>query len=700
MSSEAEIMHPKSSGAFVNRELSWLQFARRVLAMAEDERTPLLERVKFLGIVGMLHDEFFMKRISGLKRQITQGVEKLSIDGLRPQEELAACRKEVLAQEGKMHRLLEQELRPGLLEIGLPIFSWEELEEGQQEELRAYFQRSVLPILTPLAVDAQHPFPFIAGLSLNLAATLKKGKKRRFVCLRVPANRKRWVRVEGGRGRVPLEQVVAANLDLLFPNAESVLVSFFRVTRGAEGRSQTREDLEDGEIPTVPGSMIAMVTDELRARKFAGEVRLEVSANMPDSLRAWVGEQLELAEDDIYEVGSLPALCDLLSFRPEGFAEYEDPEFRPRTHPRLRGLKGNAPSGIFEAICRGEILVHHPYDSFETSVLAFIEAAATDPAVLAIKLTIYRTSADSPIIRSLVEASRSGKEVAVVVEITARFDEAPNIRWCRYLEKEGVHVAYGVDKLKTHVKAALVLREEAMGIRRYVHVGTGNYHSGTAKIYEDLGIFSCDLDLCSDVSDIFNELTSVVAAINARKLLVAPYTMRSRFTELIRREALHASEGKPASICAKMNQLQDPSIIRELYRASIAGVQIDLIIRGLCSLRPLVPGLSENIRVISILGRFLEHGRIYRFENDGSSEYFLGSADWMKRNLDRRVEIVMPVESVELQGELDAILRVYLEDNASAWEMLADGSYRQRRPAEGEERRAAQDIFIQEVSRS
>jgi len=687
-------------GAFVNRELSWLEFARRVLAMAEDPATPLLERVKFVGIVGMLHDEFFMKRISGLKRQINRGVGKLSIDGLTPSEEFDACRRKVLDQELLLHQLLEKELWPGLADAGLPIYSWDSLKKSQQEELRSYFNRSVLPILTPLAVDAQHPFPFIAGMSLNLLITLKMGKKKRFVCLRIPANRKRLVTVSGGVGYVPLEQVVAAGLDLLFPEATSVFVSIFRVTRGAEGRPPSHETGGEGEIPTAPGSIIAQVTDELRARKFAGEVRLEVSPNMPDALRLWLAEHFHLEESDVYETGIFPAVADLLGFRPDAPAEYRDPVYQPRTHPRLEGLKKGPSPAVFSEICRGDLLLHHPYDSFETSVVRFIEAAAEDPKVLAIKLTIYRTSEDSPIIRALAEASRQGKEVAVVVEITARFDEAPNIRWGRYLEKEGVHVAYGVEKLKTHVKAALVLREEDGGIRRYVHIGTGNYHSGTARLYEDLGFFSCDPELCSDVAEVFNELTSGVATKDTRKLLVAPHTMRKRFKELIRREAANARKGKASGIVAKMNQLQDPSIIRELYEASNAGVQIQLIVRGLCSLRPGVEDLSENIRVFSVLGRFLEHGRVYRFENDGAPEFYLGSADWMKRNLDRRVEIVAPVEDPKLREELDAILDVYLQDNASAWDMQPGGSYVLRSPAVGEDARRAQQIFITRNSKT
>ncbi|MCD4748862.1 MAG: polyphosphate kinase 1 [Thermoanaerobaculales bacterium] len=693
----AEKLSTKSYEAFVNRELSWLQFARRVLEMAEDPAVPLLERVKFVGIVGMLHDEFFMKRMSGLKRQITRGEEKLSIDGRTPREEHAACRAEVLVQTEVLDHVVGNVLRPALAEQGVPILDWSDLDESQKKEMRNYFESSVLPILTPLAVDAEHPFPFIASQGLMLAVTLNTGKKERFVCLKVPANRDRWVPLPGGGAYVPLEQVIAANLDHLFPDAKTVEVSLFRVTRGAEGESDKGVDVfENPGGPTTPGSIISQVTDELKARKFAGEVRLEVASNMPKALREWLREQIHVEPDEVYLLEGLAGPADLLAFRPVGRPDLYDPKYKPVTHPRLAGLPAKQPAAIFREIQRGDILLHHPYQSFETSVLRFLESAAYDDSVLAIKLTIYRTSSDSPIVLALAEAARRGKEVAVLVEITARFDEAPNIKWGRYLENEGVHVAYGVEKLKTHVKAALVVREEDHGVRRYVHVGTGNYHGGTARLYTDLGMLSCDPDLAADVAAVFNELTSGTPCEHYRKMLVAPHTMRDRFHDLIQREIEHAEADRRSGIQAKMNQLQDPAIIRHLYRASQAGVPVDLNIRGLCSLRPGVEGLSENIRVFSTLGRFLEHARVYRFENDGDPEFFIGSADWMKRNLDRRVETISPVRDAALRRELDEFFGVYATDDESCWDMASDGTYTRRRPTgKNKSGRSAQRVFME-----
>jgi polyphosphate kinase len=689
----------ESPAAFVNRELSWLQFARRVLELVQDPDLPLLERVKFAGILGMLHDEFFMKRIAGLKRQVRSKADKLSIDGKTPSEELAACREEILSQSEELSKALREEIRPALAEAGVGILDWNELGESHRSELATYFTRSVLPILTPLAVDAEHPFPFISNLGVNLAVTLReKNRKERFVRIKVPANRNRWVPLEDGSGFVPLEQVIAANLQQLFPNAK-VKTCLFRVTRAAKGSNRVSGSSNGADALLEPGSIIRQVTDELKARRFAGQVRLQVSRTAPTQTRQWLMRQLNTDKTDVYVTDHFLGVCDLMGFSVEGRPELRDPQQVPVSHHRLRHLDSDDPEAIFEEIRRGDILLHHPYHSFDSSVLHFLESAALDDEVLAIKLTIYRTSSDSPIVRALAEAARRGKQVAVLVEITARFDEAPNIAWGRLLEQEGVHVAYGVEKLKTHVKLAMVVREEEDGVRRYVHVGTGNYHSGTARLYEDLGILSCDPELSADVAAVFNELTSATSYDSYSKLLVAPYTMRERFSELIRREAEHAAAGLPSGIQAKMNQLQDPSIIRELYRASQAGVPISLNVRGLCCLRPGIQGLSDNIRVYSVLGRFLEHGRIYRFENAGSPEYFLGSADWMKRNLNRRVETITPVEDPALKEQLEEILGVYETDNHSAWDMLPDGRYERRRPAESEPACPSQDVFTEAVRR-
>jgi len=687
-----------SPNSLINRELSWLSFARRVLALAEDSELPLLERVKFAGIMGMLYDEFAMKRLGGIKRKIEKGKKKKKISHgrLSPDEELEACRKELSKQAQVVCRLLQDELRPALLAAGIPIMDFTQLNKQQQAEMQRYFRESVEPILTPLAVDASHPFPFISNLGLNIAVevTGTKKKRNRFVRIKVPANRPRWVPLPDGGGYVPLEQVIAANLGLMFPKAADLKWYLFRVTRGAKDDPWERVYSEDDDAELAPGSIIGMVTAELTARKFAGVTRLQMSADTPKKLQQWIAEQLKAESQDIILTQGLLGLADLMGFQAEGYSELRYPPHEPVIHPRLRHLELSGPTEIFSEIRRGDILLHHPYHSFDSSVLRFLQSAAVDPQVLAIKLTIYRTSSQSPIIQALLEAARQGKQVAVLVEITARFDEAPNIAWGRMLEQEGVHVAYGMERLKTHVKLALVVREEAAGIRRYVHVGTGNYHTGTARIYEDLGILSCDQELGANVAALFNELTGAMPSPGYGKLMVAPHNLRERFTELIHREIQHSQAGRPAGIRAKMNQLQDPRIIEELYRAGQAGVSIILNVRGICCLRAGMPGLSENIRVFSTLGRFLEHGRIYRFENAGNPEFFLGSADWMRRNLDRRMETMMPVGDPQLKQELEQCLNVYENDNYSAWDMQANGKYARRRPRKGEKRRAAQDVFI------
>ena len=687
-----------SPNLLINRELSWLSFARRVLALAEDPELPLLERVKFAGIMGMLYDEFAMKRLGGIKRKIEKGKKKkkLSHGGLTPEEELVACRKELYKQAQVVCRLLQDELRPALAAAGIPILEYNQLDEQQQAEMQRYFIESVEPILTPLAVDASHPFPFISNLGLNIAVEVTGTKKKRnqFVRIKVPANRPRWVPLPGDGGYVPLEDVIAANLKLMFPKAAGLKCYLFRVTRGAKDDPWEHEYLADDEAELAPGSIIGMVTAELTARKFAGLTRLQMSADTPKKLQRWIAEQLKADLQDIMLIDGLLGLADLMGFQSEGYPELRYPPHEPVTHPRLRHLELSGPNEIFSEICRGDILLHHPYHSFDSSVLRFLQSAAVDPQVLAIKLTIYRTSSQSPIIQALLEAARQGKQVAVLVEITARFDEAPNIAWGRLLEQEGVHVAYGMERLKTHVKLALVVREETVGVRRYVHVGTGNYHTGTARIYEDLGIISCDQELGANVAALFNELTGALPSPGYGKLMVAPHNLREHFTELIQREIQHSQAGRPAGIRAKMNQLQDARIIEELYRAGQAGVPISLNVRGICCLRAGVPDLSENIRVFSTLGRFLEHGRIYRFENGGNPEFFIGSADWMRRNLDRRMESITPVSDPQLKQELEQTLNVYEDDNCSAWDMQPNSNYELRRPGKDEQRRCAQDVFI------
>lgn len=685
--------------AFINRELSWLSFALRVLAQAEDPATPLLERIKFAGIMGMLYDEFAMKRIGGLRRRIEQKNLRVTADGHTPQEELELCREELHKQSVRFCRLVEDQLRPALAEAGIPVLDYGQLNDVQRASMQQYFRESVEPILTPLAVDVGHPFPFISNLGLNLAIRLKDTahKKPRFVRLKIPPNRPRWVGVPGG-GYVPLEQVITANLDLLFPTAKKIECYEFRLTRGAKDDPWDRIPLTEEEPDLLPGSIIGMVTKELSARKFAGVVRLQVDKDMPDEMQQWLAEQLNTDPADVEVWQSLMALNDLVKFQPDGYPELRDPPHKPVTHPRLKKMDEHDTGAIFREICRGDILLHHPYHNFDTSVQRFLQSAARDPKVLAIKLTIYRTSSQSPIIQVLTEAARRGKQVAVLVEITARFDEEPNIAWGETLEKAGAHVIYGMERLKTHVKLGMVVREEEDGIHRYVHVATGNYHSGTARLYEDLGILSCEPGLSNDVAAVFNELTGSIPVPDYGHLMVAPHNLRERFTGLIRREVEHAQAGRPSGIRAKMNQLQDPLIIQELYKASQAGVPVILNVRGLCCLRAGVKGLSESIKVFSIIGRFLEHSRIYRFENAGQPEYFIGSADWMRRNLDSRMETVMSVADPVIKDELENILSVYESDNITAWYMQPDGSYVRSTPAENEEPGPSQEVFIRLTS--
>ena len=697
-----ETVTPEVSELFFNRELSWLQFARRVLAMVKDPNLPLLERMKFIGIMGMLHDEFFMKRIGGLKRQIEKGIEKESPDGLSPMEELMACREEVLNQLTILENCFRDEIRPALAEAGIPLLDYEDVPPEHIEFLNGYFTDSVQPVITPLAVDVAHPFPMISSLGINLAVRLKEEKKGRwrFIRIKVPNNIPRWVELPDNAGFVPLEQVIAANLNLFFEEAQGIKPYFFRVTRGAERDRADVVDLGDPESYIAPGSIVSQVTGELKARRFAGVVRLQVDSAMPEKMQQWMAEQLGITTEDIYVTDTLLGLRDMDGFDPEGHDDLRIKKHQPVTHPRLTALDPGRPAAIFDEVRRGDILLHHPYHSFDTSVLRFIRSAALDEDVLAIKLTIYRTSSSSPIILALQEAARRGKQVAVLVEITARFDEAPNIAWGKLLESEGVHVAYGVEHLKTHVKLALVVREEKGKLKRYAHVSTGNYHAGTARIYEDLGMLTADPEICADAAAVFNELTGAMPSTGYHKLLVAPVTMRERFCDMIQREIDHAAAGRPCGIRAKMNQLQDPDMIRELYRASQAGVPIELNVRGLCCLVPGVPGLSENIRVFGVIGRFLEHSRIYCFENGGEPEYFIGSADWMRRNLNRRVETISPVEDPLLKDQLREILDVYARDNCSVWDCQPDGSYLRREPAEGEKCLRTQQMFIDKAENS
>jgi polyphosphate kinase len=654
----------------------------------------LLERIKFAGIMGAIHDEFAMKRMGGLKRRIKKS--KTRHGGLSLKEEFEACRMELHQQSRLVSHLVHDELLPALVKVGIPLLDYKDLNKKQSNQMKRYFRKFVNPVLIPLAVDVSHPFPFISNLGLNIAVIIKddKEKQSRFVRIKVPTNLPRWIPLPKDPGFVPLEQVIASNLNLLFQKANRLKCYFFRVTRIAKDDPWERDILDGPQAHLIPGSIIDMVTNELTARKFAGVVRLQVSEEMPKKYQRWIAKQLKADMKDIESTQGLLGPADLMKFQVDGYEELRHPPHEPASHPRVRRLDPDNPAEIFNEIRRGDILLHHPYQSFDSSTLHFLRCAAIDPKVLAIKLTVYRTNSDSPVLQTLMEAAQRGKQVSALVEITARFDEASNMSWGRRLEREGVHVVYGMERLKTHVKSALVVRADEDGIRHYFHVGTGNYHPGTARIYEDLGILSCDPELGTEIATLFNELTGAIRSPGYRRLLVAPDNMFKRFTKLVRREIKHIREGRPCGIRAKMNQLQDPRIIGELYLASQAGVPISLNVRGLCCLRAGVPGLSENIRVFSTIGRFLEHGRIYRFENGGAPEFFIGSADWMRRNLFSRMECIMPVMDPHIKDELEQILSVFENDNCSAWDMQPDNSYVLRHPKKGEECLAAQKVFI------
>jgi len=606
-------------------------------------------------------------------------------DGMDMHACLQACRVELERQHQLLNDIIETHLRPELAREGSPLLRYDELDDTGKSVCEDYFEELIEPVLIPLVVDLAHPFPFVSNQSLNIAVLIKDTEEapERFVRIKVPSSRPRWVPLPNG-GWVPIEEIIANNLNLVFPYAAQTRCHLFRVLRGAKDSPWDRPESHELESNANPGRLMDIVAQELEDRKYAGVTRLEVDADMPPHWAEWLAGCLNVGADVIGHVGGLMATSDLADLKVESHGALYDPPHEPVTHPRLRGLSSKGPDALFSEIRRGDLLLHFPYQSFDSSVLKMLETAAVDPAVLAIKLTIYRTARDSPVIEALATAARQGKQVVVLVELTARFDESPNIAWARYLEKMGAHVTYGVEKFKTHAKLALVVREEGDGMRRYVHFGTGNYHTGTARLYEDLGVLSCDERLGVEVEALFNELTSATPRSDYVRIMVAPHTLRRRFTELIKRETERARAGRACGIHAKFNQLQDPQIIEALCEASQAGVPVILDVRGFCCLSPGVKGVSDNIRIYSVLGRFLEHSRIYRFENDGTPEYFIGSADWMKRNLDRRVEAITQVHDPGVRQELDRILDVYERDNASAWDMQPDGQYILRQPKEGE----------------
>ncbi len=652
---------------YLNRELTWLAFNRRVLHEAQDSRTPVLERLKFLAITAANLDEFFMKRIGGLKQQVAAGFRECTVDGRMPEQQITACCAEIRVQE-QLQRALAVELLAELASHDIRVTAYERLSAAEQAALRDHYMRNVFPLVTPLAMDPAHPFPFISNLSLNLLVTVRypKDSDQMLARVKVPvgAGIPRFFPTADGTELVPLEDIVSHNLDLLFPAMEIDACESFRVTRNAN----TERDEEEAD------DLLAMIESELRDRRLAPTVRLEVSAGMTAAHRGMLASEFGLDERvDTFKVDGMMALRDLaeLAVLPE--PALRDPPHHPVDHPRLLDVRRSVFHIVRDA---GAILLQHPYESFATSVERVLREASQDPKVRAIKMTLYRTSADSKLLDYLCDAARAGKQVAVVVELKARFDEAANIAFASRLEDFGIHVTYGVVGLKTHCKVLLVVRQDYDGLRRYAHIGTGNYHPGTARIYSDLGLLTCDPLIGQDLTELFNYLTTGYRPKRAyQKLLPAPTHLKKALLARIEREiAAHARDGK-GHIQFKMNALEDVDLVRALYLAARAGLRIDLIVRDTCRLRPGVPELSETVRVISIIGRFLEHSRIYYFRNGGDEEYLIGSADCMKRNLESRVEIVVPVDDAALREELRAMLDAQLAPGRGSWAMEADGSY-------------------------
>ncbi len=658
---------------FTNRELSWLEFGARLLELAEDGLTPLLERVKFLAIFSEGLDEFFQVRVAGLKDQVDAGLRARFADGLRPADTLRAIGARVSELVARQSHIFVDEIAPELAEAGIRLSDWSSLDDDDRDYLVDVFQRQIFPVLTPLSVDPGHPFPYISNLSLNLIVRVGDPVtgEERVARVKVPPLLPRFVVMPDGERFVALEQIIAAHLATLFPDMVIGEHYAFRVTRNAD--LALEEDEAD--------DLLVAVEMELRRRRFGRAVRLEVAADMSPDTRDMLIHELDLRPDDLYETAAPLDLGGLWAVHALDRPELHEEAWAPMTAPRLANA-GNEPSDLFAVLRERDVLVHHPYDSFTTSVEAFISQASLDPDVLAIKQTLYRTSGDSPIVASLIHASESGIQVAAVVELKARFDEQNNILWARALEEAGVHVVYGLVGLKTHSKAALVVRREEEGIRRYCHLGTGNYNPRTARQYEDLGLLSADPELGADVGDLFNFLTGYSRYAQYRKLIVAPVALRHRILEYIEQEA---AAGEAGRITIKVNGLTDPEVIDALYRASAVGVPIDLVVRGVCCLRPGVPGLSETIRVRSIVGRFLEHSRIYRF--GGSDErpltILLGSSDLMERNLDRRIEVLFPVTDVELQARVLEVLDLNLADDTNSWVLGPSGTWSRVPATEG-----------------
>jgi len=671
---------------YLNRELTWLAFNSRVLHEAEDQRTPLLERVKFLAITGSNLDEFFMKRIGGLKQQVAAGVVTPTVDGRTPQQQLAHCYAVVLEQQRRQQTLVGK-LQSLLADNGIEVLSYDELSAKQEASARETFAQNIYPLLTPQSIDPAHPFPFISNLSLNLLVTVRyPGDSERSVArVKVPtgAGTPRFLRVGDKPRFVRIEDVIAHNLDLVFPGMEVVDRALFRVTRNAI-TEKSEEQADD---------LLALIESELQDRRFSPIVRLEVLEGMNPGDRGRLTAELGLeAEADVFEPETMIGLRDLMELAVLNLPELRDAPQYPVEHPLLQDSRN-----IFHIVREsGPILLQHPYESFTSTVERVLREASIDPKVRAIKMTLYRTSAESGILDNLIQAAENGKQVAVVVEIKARFDEEANIRLAERMEEVGIHVTYGVVGLKTHAKVLLVVRQDYNGLRRYVHVGTGNYHPGTSRVYSDLGLLTQDEAIGADATELFNYLTTgFTPKRDYKKLLVAPKLLKKGLLDKITREADRHRGGQPGRIFFKLNALEDIDVVRALYAASMAGVQVDLLIRDSCRLRPGVSGISDNIRVVSIVGRFLEHSRLYYFRNGGDEEYWIGSADAMKRNLENRVEVLAPVEAPRLRQDLRTMLDTLWNDQRSAWDMRSDGTYVQRRPTAQAETRSCHEVLIE-----
>ena len=665
---------------FLNREASWLDFNDRVLALARDTTAPLLERAKFLAIFASNLDEFFMVRVAGLKRRQSMGLGVRSADGLGTREQLARITVRARELANSHAECFLNEVRPALADAGIRIALWRDLPVEQQAPLHDYFRAQVFPVLTPLAVDPAHPFPYISGLSLNLAVLVRDPATgaQRFARVKVPNNVRRFVRVENNDAvatYLPLEELIGAHLQQLFPGLEVTGHHPFRVTRNAD--VEVEEDRDE--------DLLQALERELARRRFGPAVRLEVGLDIDAHVLDLLVRELEITDDDVVQVPGLLDLTSLWQLYELDRTDLKENPFVPSTHPRL--VEGEKASDVFAALREGDVLVHHPYDSFATSVQRFIEQAAADPHVLAIKQTLYRTSGDSPIVDALIDAAEAGKQVVVLVEITARFDEQANIKWARALERAGCHVVYGLIGLKTHCKTSLVVRQEKGQLRRYAHIGTGNYNPKTARIYEDMGLLTADPEVGADLTDLFNTLTGYSRQTEYRTLLVAPHGVRAGLVARIEAEAAHARAGRRSGIRIKVNSIVDEVIIDALYRASADGVPVELIVRGICALKPGVAGLSETIQVRSIVGRFLEHSRVLAFgppdDPDRNPELWLGSADMMHRNLDRRVETLVRVQDAVVAAQIEAILDRAMTPTTRHWELQPDGHWTQR-PEPGE----------------